>query len=97
MENLTLAQFNKAITVKRIKEQNFGNSVAYVKHTGNCLFVEGHGFVSIDGVSETSLFGNKIKYPYTPSGGRKTLLKIIKDGGLTSLEGINFVNPIKVS
>ncbi len=61
------------MTIKSVKNLKFKDAFGVYEHTGRNLFalyVEGKGFVSLDG-------GNTV---YLPQGGKKALESILKTG-----------------
>lgn len=58
--------------IKNLKNFKFKDKFGIYVMNGFALYVEGKGFVSLDG-----------EIPYAPVGGRKALQSIIKAGGFT--------------
>ena len=58
--------------IKNLKNFKFRDKFGIYVMNGFALYVEGKGFVSLDG-----------QYPYAPVGGRKALQSIIEAGGFT--------------
>lgn len=58
--------------IKNLKNFKFKDSMGVYSMSGYALYVEGKGFVSLDG-----------EIPYAPVGGRKALQSIIEMGGFT--------------
>lgn len=55
--------------IKNLKNFKFKDSMGVYSMSGYALYVEGKGFVSLDG-----------QYPYSPIGGRLALKSIIETG-----------------
>ena len=58
--------------IKNLKNFKFRDPMGVYSMNGFALYVEGKGFVSLDG-----------EMPYAPVGGRKALQSIIEAGGFT--------------
>ena len=58
--------------IKNLKNFKFRDKFGIYVMNGFALYVEGKGFVSLDG-----------EIPYSPKGGRKALQRIIETGGFT--------------
>lgn len=69
------------LEVKNLKNYKFKDAVGVYSTTGFALYEAGKGFVTLDGEN-----------PYSPRGGKKTLLNILNDGGLSA--PLAFIQPI---
>ena len=61
------------MTIKSLKNYKFRDEIGVYSMKGFALYVEGKGFITLD--------GNK---PYVPVGGKKALQNIIDMGGFIS-------------
>ena len=96
MKNMTTAQINKVIEVRKIKDMDFGQPKFYTKKSGFAFYVEGLGYYSIKGETKASLFGKTIQTPYVPAGGKRTCLDILAQGGFCDYDNACWVNPMAV-
>ena len=76
--------------IRKITKERFGFKNICKVVSGYALYEPGKGYIAYSYTRDK--FG--ILTPYIPNGGRKALQSIISAGGFTSLDGIEYVNPI---
>jgi len=82
---------NSKLEIVKLKEVKFYNSKnEYVVFTGHALYVKGMGYIRFKDSGNAQ--SDEFKTPYNPKGGRKALKDIIKGGGFTSYDDLEFVN-----
>jgi len=76
--------------IVKIKDLKFGTKKAYAMSSGYAFHEDGKGYLAF--TSDTGKYG--ILTPYIPCGGKKALQLILDGGGFTSLDGMEYVNPM---
>lgn len=76
--------------IKHLKRAKFGTRALSRIVTGYALYEKGKGYLAYS--AERDRLG--ILVPYMPCGGRRALQAILDAGGFTSLDGMEYVNPL---
>ena len=74
----------------KMKSKKFGTPELHRIVSGYAFYEAGKGFLAFS--SQRDEYG--ILTPYNPRGGKKALEAILSAGGFTSLDGMEYVNPI---
>lgn len=81
--------------IEKLENVKFGIPGVYKKVSGYAVYEEGKGYYAYS--NQRDIFGILTPYiiPYIYDGGIKTFEFLLKNGDFTSMNGMEFVNPIK--